>query len=118
MNNCGVGFFVPRRACTTKYNADADELMGTNLIISTDEKFADTKIVKIEVEMDPNGNNPKGYAEIKFVPGQPRDIVALRTLEHKGVTKTWISVFNVDGKVLMSDQFIDNFKFEGLEFVE
>jgi len=110
-------FFVPRRASTQKYNAEADELMGANLIISTDDKFADTKIVKIDVDMDAKGNNPKGYAEIRFVPGQPRDIVALRTLEHKGVTKSWISVFNVDGNVLMHDEFIDNFKFEGLEFM-
>ena len=35
---------------------------------------------------------------------------SLRTLEHKGVTKSWISVFNVDGEVLMDDKFIDDFK--------
>lgn len=51
------------------------------------------------------------------VPGQPNDIIALRTMEHKGVTKSWISVFNTDGKILMPDLFIDNYKFEGLEFV-
>jgi hypothetical protein len=28
------------------------------------------------------------------------------------VTKSWISVFNVDGQILMPDVFIDNFKYD------
>jgi soluble calcium-activated nucleotidase 1 len=110
--------FVPRRASKERYDAEADEVRGTNIIITADASFTDIQMRKIAIDMPADGVQPKGYSEIKFVPGQPNDIVALRTMEFKGTTKSWISVFNTAGVVLMEDVYIDAYKFEGLEFVD
>lgn len=110
--------FVPRRASKERYEAEADEVRGANIIIIADASFTDIQMRKIAIDMPADGIQPKGYSEIKFVPGQPNDIVALRSMEFKGTTKSWISVFNTAGVVLMEDVYIDAYKFEGLEFVD
>jgi len=109
--------FIPRRTSKEKYNPELDETKGGKLIIIADENFKNIKTAQIDTKMSPDGINPKGYSDIKFVPGQPNDIVALRSMEYQGVTKSWITVFNINGKVLMEDVFIDEYKFEGVEFV-
>jgi soluble calcium-activated nucleotidase 1 len=109
--------FVPRRASTERYDAELDEVRGANLIIVADASFTDIQVHKVNTDMPLDGVQPKGFSDIKFVPGHPRDIIALRSMEHKGQTKSWISVFNIDGVVLMEDVYIDAHKFEGIEFL-
>jgi soluble calcium-activated nucleotidase 1 len=109
--------FVPRRASKERYDAELDEVRGANLLIVADASFTDIQVHKISTDMPVDGVQPKGFSDIKFVPGHPRDIVALRSMEHKGQTKSWITVFNLDGVVLMDDVFIDAYKFEGIEFL-
>jgi soluble calcium-activated nucleotidase 1 len=109
--------FVPRRASKERYDAELDEVRGANLIIVADASFTDIQVHKVNTDMPLDGVQPKGFSDIKFVPGHPRDIVALRSMEHKGQTKSWITVFNIDGVVLMEDVYIDAHKFEGIEFL-
>lgn len=109
--------FVPRRASKELYNSELDEVRGTNLIIVADASFTDIQVHKVAIDLPADSVEPKGFSDIKFVPGHPKDIVALRTMEYKGQTKSWITVFNIDGVVLMEDVFIDAFKFEGIEFI-
>ena len=60
----------------------------------------------------------RGFSSFKFLPGSKDSIiVALKTEEYQGETATYITAFNIDGKILMPDYKISDKKFEGLEFV-
>jgi soluble calcium-activated nucleotidase 1 len=107
-------FFLPRRASTERYNPDLDETKGTNLLISASDDFSDITVTKVDVQLDPNGVNTRGYSELKFIPGTDV-LVALRSEEYQGKTRSWISVLSLTGKVLMADQPVGDYKFEGLE---
>ncbi|XP_066292137.1 soluble calcium-activated nucleotidase 1-like isoform X4 [Branchiostoma lanceolatum] len=107
-------FFLPRRASQFSYNEDDDEHRATNLIISCSEDFQDIKVQTI------GKLNPiRGFSSFKFIPGtQDQVMVALKTEEDRGAIATFISVFRVDGKILLTDQRIEgDFKYEGVEFI-
>ena len=61
----------------------------------------------------------KGFSSFKFLPGT-RDtvIVALKTYEFKGKTKSFMTSFTIDGIILMPDTLISSdYKYEGFEFL-
>lgn len=64
-------------------------------------------------------HQPKfGFSSFKFIPGSKDEaIVALKTTEFEGKTATYICAFKTDGTVLLPDTFIENLKYEGLEFI-
>lgn len=64
-------------------------------------------------------HQPKhGFSSFKFTPDTNDEaIVALKTTEFEGKTATYISAFKTDGKVLLEDSFIENLKYEGIEFI-
>jgi len=64
-------------------------------------------------------NLARGFSSFKFIPGtRDRVIVALKTEEIQGRTKSFITAFTVDGKVLMPDLLVSaNYKYEGIEFL-
>ena len=48
-----------------------------------------------------------GFSSFKFVPGtQDHDIVALKTMELDGVIQTFVTVFDLAGKVLLDISLI------------
>lgn len=60
----------------------------------------------------------RGFSSFKFLPGSDDTIiVALKTEEHQGATATYITAFNIDGRILMPDLKVSDKKYEGLEFV-
>lgn len=66
-----------------------------------------------------NPIRPVGFSSFKFVPGTSDEhIVALKTMEFNGDIKTFITVFQLDGKELMDISLIGlllyNFSFDGL----
>ena len=63
-------------------------------------------------------HNPQhGFSSMKFVPGtNDRDIIALKTIEEKGATETFVLMFDIEGKELLKETSIGTQKFEGLEF--
>eukprot|EP00058_Branchiostoma_floridae_P009948 XP_002595436.1 hypothetical protein BRAFLDRAFT_57510 [Branchiostoma floridae] len=84
-------FFLPRRASQLSYNEADDEHRATNLIISCSADFQDIR---------------------------DQVVVALKTEEDRGAIATFISVFRLDGKFLLTDQRIEgDFKYEGVEFI-
>uniref|UniRef100_A0A336MT34 Apyrase n=1 Tax=Culicoides sonorensis TaxID=179676 RepID=A0A336MT34_CULSO len=107
-------FFLPRRCSTETYNDKLDEHKGCNILLKADPDFRKVEIVKVG-EVKPT----LGYSSFKFIPNtNDQVIVALKTEEVDGKTSTYITVFKIDGKILLADQKISStLKFEGLEFV-
>ncbi len=73
-----------------------------------------------------------GFSSFKFVPGtRDQHIVALKTVEFEGRIQTFITVFALDGRVLMDVTLVGlcfvfvfvflivlgEYKYEGLEFI-
>eukprot|EP00057_Strongylocentrotus_purpuratus_P033742 XP_792609.1 PREDICTED: soluble calcium-activated nucleotidase 1 [Strongylocentrotus purpuratus] len=106
-------FFLPRRASTEKYEETADEHRATNLLFTCNEFFTDVRFSKIGSLI-----SVRGYSSFKFVPGtNDQVIVALKTEEDAGKIATFVTAFNIDGKILMPDKKFADIKYEGIEFV-
>ncbi|PIO54872.1 hypothetical protein TELCIR_23753, partial [Teladorsagia circumcincta] len=62
----------------------------------------------------------RGYSAFDFIPGtDDKIIVALKSKEVTDEpTETYVTVFTIDGELLLDDQKLDgNYKFEGLYFI-
>lgn len=108
-------FFLPRRASHASYNEIEDERMGTNMLISADDSFTDITVKRIGAVVP-----TLGYSSFKFIPGSKDHlIVALKSQEDAGNVATFITVFTIDGKILLPDQRVgsENVKYEGIEFI-
>ncbi|XP_050538775.1 soluble calcium-activated nucleotidase 1-like isoform X2 [Daktulosphaira vitifoliae] len=106
-------FFLPRKASPEKYNFKDDEKKGTNYLISATADFKDIKSVKIG-EIVPS----HGYASFKFVPDTNDQVIAAIKSEEVGeTTGTFITAFNIDGKILYPETKVSDLKFEGFEFI-
>jgi len=107
-------YFLPRRASKEAYDEKADEHRATNLLIRASEDFSVVDYQNIGEVV-----NIRGYSSFKFVPGtENRIIVALKSEEDDGQTRTYVTVFDVNGAILVADKMIsDKLKYEGVEFV-
>ncbi|XGW23471.1 hypothetical protein V3C99_005588 [Haemonchus contortus] len=109
----GRWFFLPRKASNTPYNETVDEKRGTNLLISSTnlDNFDFKTVGKIVPE--------RGYSAFAFIPDTNDDlIVALKSKEVGDSTATYITVFNIEGQVILQDEELSgDFKFEGLYFL-
>ncbi|XP_068632253.1 soluble calcium-activated nucleotidase 1 [Battus philenor] len=105
--------FLPRRCSHEPYNETKDEVKGCNYLITADSNFKNIDAVQV-TKLQPK----HGFSSFKFIPGSKDEaIVALKTTEFEGKTATYITAFKVDGTVLMPDTFIENLKYEGVEFI-
>lgn len=88
---------------------------GSNLLISADDNIENIQVVKVG-ELD---NRKRGYAAFEFVPGTcDYMIVAIKSKEIEDSTESYITVFDINGNVLLDDQKLEgSLKFEGLYFV-
>jgi len=106
-------FFLPRRSSKLSYRDDTDELMGTNLLITSDNVFKNVQVSHIG-EVIPS----HGFSSFKFLPGSDDGvIVAIKSEEVKGATASYITAFTVQGKILLPETKIADVKYEGFEFV-
>lgn len=107
-------YFLPRRASNQSYDELLDEKRATNLMIFTDEDF---KIINHHQigKIVPT----RGYSSFKFVPNTNNQlIIALKSEEDSGKTRTYVNLFNINGGVLIKDILLsDSLKYEGIEFV-
>lgn len=63
-------------------------------------------------------NPTHGFSSFKFVPNtDDQIIVALKSEEDAGKIATYIVVFTLDGRILLSETKIGDVKYEGLEFI-
>ncbi len=83
-------------------------------MIKTDEDFTQVDYHTIG-EIIP----VRGYSSFKFVPGtQSRIIIALKSEEDDGRLRTYVTLFDINGLILIKDKLIsDKLKYEGIEFV-
>lgn len=107
-------YFLPRRCSFEAYDVTIDEHKGCNALISADEKFEDLRVVTIgEINLE------RGYSSFRFIPGTNDNIIiAIKTEEVDNRTATYVTIFDITGKIYLNDQKIPNdHKYEGLEFI-
>ena len=106
---------LPRRVSKEAYNEDEDERRGSNTVLLASEDFS-----KIEVKHITPLTPTRGFSDFKFLPGSNDNIiVAMKSEENEEAQtqNTYLTVFDLDGKVLMEETEIPGkMKFEGLEF--
>lgn len=109
-------YFLPRRVSHEPYDEAKDEVRGSNMLLSIPPSFDAAQLVKKTIgEIIPT----RGFSCFKFLPDSSEEIVALKSVEHQGVTETYIMVFNAHtGRVLMPETRFADVKFEGIEFLE
>ncbi|XP_071749988.1 soluble calcium-activated nucleotidase 1 [Lepeophtheirus salmonis] len=109
-------FFLPRKASTEKFDEHKDELKGTNLLIKMNGD--DIEVVRVgntqEIESPSHT-----FSSFKFIPGSNEEhILALKSKEHNEITASYITVFDITGRILMPEIKIADDKFEGIEFLK
>ncbi|VDM71919.1 unnamed protein product [Strongylus vulgaris] len=111
-------FFLPRKASKTIYREEEDQWKGCNLLITSCANLCSFNITEIEII---GYRHPeRGYSSFDFIPDTNDElIVALKSEEVDGrKTKSFITVFSINGTVLLKDSRLeDEYKFEGIYFV-
>jgi soluble calcium-activated nucleotidase 1 len=109
-------FFLPRFCSKEKYNADKEKSAGCNLLIISDEKFENIKVVDIPLRGE--YRKIQGFSSFKFVPeSNDTMIVALKTTETDSVTNTFATVFDINGHKIYGKIHLFLDKYEGIEFI-
>lgn len=113
-SQAGRFFFLPRRASSEAYDEVLDEKRATNLLINTDSEFK-----AVDYETVGRVIPTRGYSSFKFVPNTNEQlIIALKTEEDSGETRSFVCLLDVKGNILVKDIRISNdLKYEGVEFV-
>ncbi|KAK6752228.1 hypothetical protein RB195_003571 [Necator americanus] len=114
-------YFLPRKASTTIYNEKQDETKGAHILIEADPKLTEFKVIYVKNPKGSRKDHPeRGFSAFDFIPNtDDKLIVAIKSKEVTDSSpESYITVFNVDGQVLLPDQMLDeNLKFEGIYFV-
>lgn len=108
--------FLPRKEShSTPFIPGATSELGSNLLLIVSEGFTSIDVRRVgPLELD------RGFTAVRKVPGTEQDFVALKVKETKGEVKSWITVFDLDGNLLLDPnpfEFVGDLKFEGLEFL-
>jgi soluble calcium-activated nucleotidase 1 len=108
-------FVLPRRVSREPYNDMEDEKRGSNKVVVASEDFS-----SIEVREIGTVTPLRGFSSFKFVPrSDDAVIVAIKSVEVEVEQRqtSFITVFDVDGNVLMEETEIPGAKkFEGVAF--
>lgn len=130
-------FFLPRRSSQSPYDEIADEYKGTNVLLIADENFDKINVRLLyffnlckrylelhliffffQVKNIGVVNPTRGFSTFKFLPiTNDYVIAALKSEEFNGTCATYITVFTIDGEILLPDKKIADLKYEGLEFI-
>ncbi|XP_068118718.1 soluble calcium-activated nucleotidase 1 [Hyperolius riggenbachi] len=106
-------FFLPRRASKERYSEKEDEQRGANIMLRASADFTDITLSHVGKQIPTHG-----FSSFKFIPGtDDQIIVALKSEENNGQVATYITVFILDGRVLLPETKIGNVKYEGIEFI-
>jgi soluble calcium-activated nucleotidase 1 len=106
---------LPRKASTSLYHPDADETMGTNLLLIASDDFSHIDVRRVgPLESD------YGFTSVRKLPGTDNIFMALKVKELKGATHSKLCVFDLDGRLYLDNGFYDvgDIKYEGLEFLD
>lgn len=105
-------YFMPRRESKEEYDDVKDEERGSNLVIVMDEKMQKISSMRVG-ELNPK----RGFSSCKFLPYRSDEFVALKTMEYQDTIKTYITVMNLKGEVLLPETEFASAKYEGVEFI-
>ncbi|XP_063309498.1 soluble calcium-activated nucleotidase 1 [Pelobates fuscus] len=106
-------FFLPRRASHERYSEKEDEQRGSNILLRATRDFSDVSMSHVGPLVPTHG-----FSSFKFIPGtDDQIIVALKSEEDGGKVATYITVFFLDGRVLLPETKIGSVKYEGIEFI-
>lgn len=107
-------FFLPRKVSTEPYDLELDETRSGNLLIRCSENFKEMSFIEIG-----GRRKERGFSSLRFIPGtNDKVIVAIKSEEIGDEQRSFLTVFTIDGKVILDDHHFANKKFEGLEFVD
>eukprot|EP00761_Pharyngomonas_kirbyi_P003235 gb/GECH01003239.1/.p1 GENE.gb/GECH01003239.1/~~gb/GECH01003239.1/.p1 ORF type:complete len:360 (+),score=49.18 gb/GECH01003239.1/:1-1080(+) len=104
--------FAPRRLSKDPYDEDEDTRRGSNTVLLVSGNLKKVKVTHVGKHMATHG-----FSSIKAVPGRPKEFIALRSEETSENLQTFITVFTIEGEVLMEEQLVEQDKFEGLAFL-
>jgi len=106
-------YFFPRKVSFAPFDQAVDEReRGSNTLIIADETFQDIQVQTIGERI-----SDRGVSSFKFIPGHPEEVVALKTVERDGMTKTYAFCFDLQGNVLSNEIFLGGYKCEGVEMI-
>uniref|UniRef100_M4B8G1 Soluble calcium-activated nucleotidase 1 n=1 Tax=Hyaloperonospora arabidopsidis (strain Emoy2) TaxID=559515 RepID=M4B8G1_HYAAE len=108
-------FILPRRVSTQMYNSKEDEKRGSNKVVISSEDFS-----SVEVREVGRVTPLRGFSSFKFIPRSDDSvIVAIKSVEveDEQIQTSFITVFDLDGNVLMDETEIPGAKkYEGVAF--
>ncbi|KAK6752230.1 hypothetical protein RB195_003573 [Necator americanus] len=114
-------YFLPRKASKTIYNETEDEKKGAHILIEANPELNLLKVINVkDGKGSPKYDPEKGFSAFDFIPNTDDELIlAIKSKEVTGSPpESYITVFNVNGTVLLPDQILDgNLKFEGIYFV-
>ncbi|KFD53115.1 Apyrase [Trichuris suis] len=107
-------FFLPRRASKERYSEAEDEHRATNVLLRADACFQEVSVTYVGPL-----SLTRGFSAFQFIPLTGDSlIVAVKSEETGGVVNSYLTVFGIDGRILLPDSVIPgNFKFEGIELI-
>jgi len=117
--------FIPRTMSTEPYHEVLDLSRGAHIIVHAREESPEHHNPEVLNVTQLEGSMPtRGASGFSFVPSFDDDIMVLLKTEESDpdatkegvVVRSYISVVNHQGKVLMEDQHFANIKFEGIDF--
>ena len=92
---------LPRRVSKKPYDENLDERRGSNTVILASEDFSEIEVRKITKKTP-----TRGFSDFKFLPGSKDNIIVALKSEENEEEKTqnsYITVFNLDGTMLMEE---------------
>ena len=101
-------FILPRRVSTQMYNSKEDEKRGSNKVVISSEDFS-----SVEVREVGRVTPLRGFSSFKFIPRSDDSvIVAIKSVEveDEQIQTSFITVFDLDGNVLMDETEIPGAK--------
>ncbi|KAI3421824.1 Soluble calcium-activated nucleotidase 1 [Globodera pallida] len=110
-------FFMPRRASSLKYDETEDEHKGINWLFTAEKQKLFVFVVKFREIGVIRGDGFRAFSAFQFLPNTDDDvIVALKSEERNGMgVASYLFVYRLsDNKVLLDDEKIAPYKFEGL----
>ncbi|VDP10480.1 unnamed protein product [Soboliphyme baturini] len=81
--------------------------------------ISDDQFENVEFRTVGQLNLIRGFSAFQFVPGTDDSLIlALKSEEDGGRISSYVTVFHVNGNLILDDERIsDEFKFEGIEFI-
>lgn len=80
--------------------------------------IANERFTDITVKHIGELSKTRGFSSFKFIPEtNDQVIVALKSEEVSGKIASYLTIFKIDGKILLKEKYVGDVKYEGIEFI-